>query len=291
VHVFQIEEKLTLNTWDDIARRPCYLSPIDPQPNRFIRVIAVYSFKDHSAHCGVSNCNQPHHQGFMVSTSNDKETNLCEACGQRFFKVSFKDQEKALQNLDRIREQKIRLNTVLEQSEEIKARINELKRTTHGANWLYRSLSNFRKNYPKELLAALTELASSKNDNAILSTFDDNAIEQFCKEQVKQLQGLDIFTTDIKETLIRKVLTPLIQLEDRAKNQEPDSIRSLVSFCRWADSLEDQFVDAEHLVEEGRAFFKTENLERLKSIPLPEKSAHLTKSLRWDYDNAMSKRK
>ncbi len=205
--------------------------------------------------------------------------------------MSFEDQEKALQNRERVREQKIRLNTVLEQSEEIKARLNELKRTTHGANWLYRSLSNFRKSYPKELLAALTELASSKNDNAILSTFDENAIDQLLMEQVKQLQGLDIFTTDIKETLIKKVLTPLTKLEDLAKNQDLDSTRSLVSFCRWADSLEDQFACSEYLVEEGRAFFNAKNLERLNSIPLPEKSAQITRSLRWDYDNAMRKGK
>ncbi len=236
MYVFQIEEKLTLNTWDDIASRPCYLSPIDPQAYRFIRVIAVYSFKDYNAHCGVSGCNQPHDQGFMVTTSNDKEINLCEACGQRFFNVSFEDQEKALQKRDRVREQKIRLNTVLEQSEEIKARINELKRTTHGANWLYRSLSNFRKRYPKELLAALTELASSKNDNAILSTFNGNAIDQFRMEQVKQLQGLDIFKTDIKETLIRKILTPLTQLKSLPK------IRFLIQFHHWLASAAGRIV-------------------------------------------------
>lgn len=57
------------------------------------------------------------------------------------------------------------------------------------------------------------------------------------------------------------------------------------------DSLEEQFACAEYLVEEGRAFFDTENLERLKSIPLPEDSVRLVRSLRWDCDKAAAKRR
>jgi hypothetical protein len=288
---FHIEEKIALNTWDDVDNRPRYESTVDPQANRYNRIIALYSFNDHNVRCAVSDCNQLHTRGFLVTTSDDKETCLCDACGERFFDTTYEQQKKVLLVRDRLRDQKIRLNLVLEQSEKIRDRVNELKRATHGANWLYRALSNFQKSYPAELLTALIELASDEEDNAILSTFDDNITDQYQMEQIKQLQGLDIFKIDIKEALIGKILKPLRRLEEIAENQKPDSNPSLATWCKWSDSLEEQFTYAEYLLEEGRAFFNAENIERLTNIPLPEKSAHLTRSLRWDYDKAIIKRK
>ena len=116
-------------------------------------------------HCAVSDCSQLHTQGFMVTTSNDKETNLCCACGGQFFDTTYEKQKKVLLYRDRVRDQKIRLNLVLKQSEKIRDRVNELKRADQGANWLYRSLSNFQKSYPAELLSALIELASDEEDS------------------------------------------------------------------------------------------------------------------------------
>ena len=72
VSVFHIEEKITLNTWDDIINRSCYESPVEPQQYRYVRVAAVYSFKDQSARYGVSDCLQGHRQGFLVITSDEK---------------------------------------------------------------------------------------------------------------------------------------------------------------------------------------------------------------------------
>ncbi len=287
--VFHIEEKITLNTWDDIINRPCYESPVEPQQYRYVRVAAVYSFKDQSARCGVSDCLQAHSQGFLVTTSDEKETNLCEACGQRFFDVSFEAQKKTLQELARTRERKIRLNTVLEQVDAIKERIKELKQVPKGANWLHKVLTSFRKTYPADLLAALKELATNKDNNPILAALAENEADPSQLEQVEQLQGLGIFAADIRKELIGKILKPLIELEELAG--DPDANPSLTRYCQWADSLEDQFACAEYLVAEGRAFFDTENLERLKSIPLPEESARLVRSLRWDCDKAAAKRR
>ena len=287
--VFQIEEKITLNSWDELPHRPCYESPVEPQQYRYVRIAGVYSFKDQSARCGVSDCLQAHSQGFLVITSDGKETNLCEACGQRFFSVSFKAREKALQEQARIREQKIRLNTVLEQVDVIKERIKELKQVPYGANWLYRVLTSFCKTYPADLLAALKELAKNKDENTILAALTEDEADPFQLEQVEQLQGLGIFAADIREELIGKILKPLMELEKLAG--DPDANPSLTRYCKWADSLEEQFACADYLVAEGRAFFDRENLERLKCIPLPEVSARRVRSLHWDVGKAAAKRR
>lgn len=287
--VFRIEKEIMLGTWDDIVNRPSYTTPVEPNESHYLRVAAIYSFAEHGVTCGASDCLQAHSQGFLVITSDEKETSLCEACGKRLLNVTFEAQRKVLQGQSHIRQQRIQLNTVLKQSEEIKRRIRELKQAPYGANWLYRALTNFRKACPAELLTALGELATNKEDNAILNALLEDNADGSRLRQIEQLEGLGVFAVDIREALIDGVLRPLEQLEDYAK--DPDSTRSLANYCRWADRLDEQFALVEKLLEEGRVFFKTENLERLQSIPLSKKSARLTRSLRWQYDNATAKGK
>jgi hypothetical protein len=132
VSLFHIEEKITLKTWGDIANRPHYKSSVEAETNPCIRVAAVYAFKEPSARCGVNDCLKAHRQGFLVITSDERETNLCETCGQRLMGVAFEDQKKTLQNQARDREQRIRLNTLLQQSDAIKNRVRELKKASKG---------------------------------------------------------------------------------------------------------------------------------------------------------------
>lgn len=287
--MFHIDEKITLDTWADIATRPAYSSSVDPEECRHARVTAVYSFEEQTARCGVSDCLEAHSRGFLVSISDHKETNVCEDCGQRLFSVTFANQKRSLLDQARVREQRIRLNTLLLQSDAIKGRVKELKRGRYGANWLYQSLANFRKAYPAELLAALNKLAVNKEDASILNALVEDKSGQSRLEQVMQLHGLGIFATDIREVLIENILKPLMQLEEIAG--DPDPKPSLSSYCQWADSLDEQFASAEYLVEEGQVFFDSKNLERLKSIPLSENSARLVRSLQWSTDKGMAKRK
>ncbi len=277
--IFHIEEKITLETWEDILNRPGYRSPVEPQKCRYLSIAAVYSFKEQSARCGASDCEQAHSQSFLLIASDKKETNLCEACGERLLDVTINSQEQVLQREATVREQQIRLNKVLEQSDVIKGRVKELKHTLKGANWLHQALTSFQKSHPSDLLAALKALATDKESNIILNALAEDAVDPFRLEQVEQLQGLRIFAADIREELIGKILKPLIQLEELAEN--PDANPSLASYCQWADSLEEQFTRAELLVGEGRAFFSLENLERLKSIPLSEQSAQFMRSAKW----------
>ncbi len=102
--VFHIEEELTLRTWDDILNRPGHQSPIEAREFRFLRIAAVYSFKEQSARCGDGDCRQAHSRGFLVITSDQKETNLCEACGQRLLDIAFNNSKHDLQSLARVRE-------------------------------------------------------------------------------------------------------------------------------------------------------------------------------------------
>ena len=282
---FHIEEEIRLESWDDIINRPCYKSSSKPKKFNFIHISAFYSFKDDSARCGVSDCLKEHSRGFLVSTSDENETNLCEHCGQKFFGVSFEEQKKILQDKNTTRKQKLQLNNILENS--IREQVNELKQASQGANWLFHVLASFRNTYPKELLIALKELATKSDENTTLSELIENECDQSQREAIEKLQGLSIFTLDIREELILKILKPLIALEKLA--DEPDEKTSLTRYCNWANGLDEQFAIVEELIEEGQLFFAPFNLERLKSIPLPKSKAHLVQSLDWNINKAAKK--
>ncbi len=282
---FDIEEEIIIKSWDDIINRPDYKSSIKPKKFNFTHVSAFYSFKDDNVRCGVSDCLQEHSRGYLVSTSDKNETNLCENCGQKYFNVSFEKQKKILQDESTTRKQKIQLNTILEQNS-IRERVNELKQASKGANWLYYVLTSFRDTYPIELLTVLNRLAS-KTDNTTLSELIENECDRSQREEIEKLQGLSIFTLDIREELIAKILKPLMALEKLAK--EPDKKSSLTRYCLWANSLDEQFALVEELIEAGQLFFTPFNLERLKSIPLPKSKTRLVKSLDWSVNKAAKK--
>jgi hypothetical protein len=291
VSAFEVEDHIKFETWEDIVNSPSHQASVDTWKFRSCRVKGLYAFRQDDASCGASDCQKQHSKGFVVVYSGEKETNLCEECGQRLIGTSYKEQEQAFGDHNTLRQQKIRLNALLEQNENLKDRVRELKIVPYGANWLYRSLSGFEKAYPAELLVVLRELANNVEDDAALDAAFYALIErdttEFQREQLEQLEGLGIFNADIKETLIGNILKPLKELEELVRN--PESIRSLARLCKWADSIDDHFALAETLVNEGRLFFKTENMERLKSIPLSEKNTKLTHSIRWNCDEGMAR--
>ena len=284
--IFQIEEQVTLNSWDEIIHRPNYKSPIKPQKYNYVCIVAAYTFKDESIRCGVSNCLKPHHQGFLVLTSDEKETNICEDCGRRFFNVTFDKQKKILQEKTRVRKQKIRLNKILEH-DIIKERINKLKQAPKGANWLYQVFTSFCNTYPLELLNALKELAINKEDGSSPAFLINNKADSSQLENMESLKGLSIFKSDIRVELITKVLQPLMELQKIADN--PDSTALLTRYCQWADGLDDQFSHIENLLKEGQDFFDKWNLEKLKSIPLTKDSARLVRTSSWNVNKAIKK--
>ncbi len=267
-------------SWEAIIFRLDYVSSVKSSKLNYDRIIATYSFKETSAMCGVNNCLQAHAQGFLVATSKGKATAMCDGCGKIIFNIFFDDQCKRFQKRARMNKQKVLLNKTLEQKSAIKARINTIKQEHKRANWPYRVLTDFTQPYPTDLLVALITLATDKANNTIVAGLVEKNPAQL--QTIQSLQGLAIFSEDIREELIGKILKPLKDLE--LLTGAPDNNLSLGLYCQWVDGLEAQFTRVEYLIGEGRTFFTKVNLERLKSIPLPEVSARLVQSLCWNID-------
>lgn len=280
---FQIDEEYSFKSISDLVDRPDYSASVEPKKYVYEKIKAVYAFKEDSVSCSVNDCLSEHHKGYLIAMSNKKECNMCESCGKKFFHADYEKQKKTFQNQTKIRTQKVRLNEILN-NDVIINRVNELKRKPHGANWLYQVLKSFYMAYPTELILALKKLSINKDDESIFENLIDNKTEPFQIENIERLQGLKIFTSDIREELIGKILTPLIELNKIA--DKSDVKISLIKYCKWADGLEEQFDKAEELIQEGQDFFESNNLERLKSLPLPDHKERLVRSSSWNIKKA-----
>ena len=304
---FYTEDRISIKTLDDIVSRPHFEASVPPRRSLFRYVLAAYSFPRKIACCSVGDCYQNHKKGYLVRTAESGECSICESCAKRFMdplalkppkasrsrtsaststrgssnRASPGSSRPVIQSAIR----NIELDTFISESESIKARVKELKQMSRGANWLFKSLSQFQKVYPTELFVALNELRMKKEESEIFEQLiESNASDQQLQD-VEQLEGLGIFAgdLDIRQLLIERILKPLKELDDKAKKVEPQE--SIGVPVDWSDQVEGYFVLAEKLISEAQLFFAEENLERLKSIPLAPKAAKTVRTLRWDCDN------
>jgi len=101
---------------------------------RSYKVKGIYAFKEEGL-CGANSCQKNHTKGFLVVYAGNKETNICEACGQQLLGISYSEQKRLFQDKGNLKQQQMKLNTFLEQSENIKNRVKELKQVPYDANY------------------------------------------------------------------------------------------------------------------------------------------------------------
>ena len=59
--VFELEDHVTLETWEDIVSRPEYQSSVDTKIKRSYKVKGIYAFKEDDASCGACGRNGAYH--------------------------------------------------------------------------------------------------------------------------------------------------------------------------------------------------------------------------------------
>ncbi|GGK55450.1 hypothetical protein [Amphritea balenae] len=297
---FYTKENISIKSLEDIVNRPNYVDTLLPRKSLISYVLAAYSFPRKIACCCVSNCYQNHKKGYLVRTTKGGECSICDSCAKRYMDpaalkppkatrarstttASTRSRSPAAQTLTR----QMSLDDFVNLSGRIKERVKELKEMPRGANWLYQSLNNFQKASPPDLLSALKELQAEKEESSILESLIENNASDQQLEDVEQLEGLDIFTGDIRQLLIEQVLKPLQALESKAK--QAGSQQAISVPIDWTEQVDHNLGAAEKLIADARVFFTEENINRLKSIPLDDKAARAVRALRWDRDKEMVK--
>jgi hypothetical protein len=294
---FEIEAFVEVPSWHDVVSRPLFVEEIDPKGEKPVEVMAAYTFKNDEIRCGLKDCHQPHDYGFLVRTSKGNETNIGRICGRNIFGAEFTALANRFREKERLRTYKQGINAALERKIEVLARVETLKNQQYGANWLYRSLRNFRANYPADLVRNLTDRARrgepvieqvrerSKAEIEMAQVANPSAnVESLRYETIRigSLQGLDIFATDIRKILINQVEKQFSELDQlNFVSIKRTQLRELYS---WAHSLDDTLAEAELLIGAGQSFFEPENLALLKYIPVPDKAREELLRIKWDYE-------
>ncbi|MEW8050753.1 MAG: hypothetical protein AB2809_10280 [Candidatus Thiodiazotropha sp.] len=127
INKFEITELLEIKSMSDIETREKYKFDVDPSKTRLVDIIAYYDIQNEDIHCGLSNCHQPHHMGYLVKTSDDYETNIGNYCGRNHFGNDFAVQKNAYLAERRLQNYRKLLNEVVYNSKDIFKRIDQLK--------------------------------------------------------------------------------------------------------------------------------------------------------------------
>ncbi|MCU7846681.1 MAG: hypothetical protein KZQ89_01520, partial [Candidatus Thiodiazotropha sp. (ex Lucinoma kastoroae)] len=162
INKFEIAELLEIKTASDFETREKYKFDVDPSKTKLVDVIAYYDIQNEEIHCGLSNCHQPHHMGYLVKTSDGSETNIGNYCGRNHFGNDFAIQKNVFMAERRLQNYRKLLNEVVYNSNDIFSHIDQLKQ--QGANWLNKSLTNIRRSFPQRVVTQLQDRAVKGND-------------------------------------------------------------------------------------------------------------------------------
>ncbi len=300
---FYTAERVTINSLNDLTQRPGFSDSVRPLRSEFRYVVATYSFPRKIASCAVTNCYQNHKKGFLVHTAHGRECCLCDSCARKLMPEEMLKPPRATRVSNRTTTPKTKsvsprapatpaedtvvlsLEDIRQRCTDTKDRIETLKKQTKGASWLYQSVRNFRQAYPAELLEALKSLHQQGENSPVIEQMIEADASDTQLADIESLQGLGVFTGDIRQQLIDTCLKGITELEKKlSKYQNSDSLQLPEN---WFDDISQALASGEQLLSEGNLFFTPENLQRLTSLPLEGKTHQKVRKLQWDCDKGV----
>lgn len=180
--------------------------------------------------------------------------------------------------LDKIRE-------VYAQKQQLLTRIKHVKHSPKGADWLNRNLSRFQSNYPWELVSLIETMAHNHSPQVIVKTHkspfelkQSTAEGEYYHETViGQLQGLDIFTQNIRRILTNYLEAPLMRLSDGNINRMNE--KDINRWYQWCINIDSYFEKIHNLLNAGQLFFSPRNFRLMERLPLSTRTLGALKGL------------
>jgi hypothetical protein len=269
------EKGLTrIATWEDVLTRPGFTVDIDPKTAVLKSIIGSYAFQTFIP-CGLASCHTPHGRGYLVVTSDGRETNIGKDCGKKYFSVDFERLAKVYDRDLRSKERREALTELQHQIPGLKARILALKNGDNGANWIHRNLAPLRQGLPSPLPQMIQRMVRQR-DGTLTRSRPATAEEmelmraqgqrvtpgQTIEESAGQLAGLAALyeENDLRELLVKR-MEPLDQVEASDVDTLPD--KALRELAKWAATIEPTLAQAEAALAAGRRLLTQTNLRQL----------------------------
>lgn len=157
-----------LKSWEDMFGTPGFERDIDPKQVHLKEIIGVYAF-DSKQPCGLKNCRQPHGNGYLVTTTDGRVTNLGSVCGKNNFSVAFTRLQKAFDRDFRAKERRERLESLKFRMPSIFSRIEAIKIVANPLYTAIRHLAGDSGSLPRAIIDFVRNMRRG-GDGAIVRT-------------------------------------------------------------------------------------------------------------------------
>jgi hypothetical protein len=290
-----LSDAIEFKSWEEIIARPDYRTDVHPGNAKLDTIIGWYTLRD--IRCGLQDCHQVHGMGLVVRTSDGRETNIGHNCGETHFQATFRTLRNRLNQEKTVRFRRQQVRDIQGRREQLQERVQQLRDMPHGADWLNKSLTNFRNAYPKGLVRRLSDRAQ-RGDNVVtasrertsaqiddLMAFNDSLRREDLRYEdvpVGRLEGLEIFQRSIRDIVI-------FELEQRLQELgEIDVLllsgNELRAWAAWVGHVDTLIAEAEELINEGQLFFMPNNLRLFERLPLATSEKELLGRVKWNYE-------
>jgi hypothetical protein len=281
---------------EDFNRRERYSNSVDPKSTKLIAVLAPYRFKD-KVHCGLTSCRTPHNFGYLISTEDDRETNIGNDCGRKHFGKDFTIQRNIEEKKRRRLLQLETLKNIYANKEQLVQRIGVVKSRPYGISWLMRS----RKALQQEITSQFYFDLNSKARRGEASVSDTR---ERSEKEIKRLQDMNPGTKRDKwryETSHAGTLVGLqgfafdftnvflVGLEQKLQTLLQSDIdnlpgKALGTWVSWANGIENVFQQTEDALSDAIRFFQRQNFELFPYLTTDNKLKKKLETLAWDVE-------
>ena len=269
---------LSFSSADALYARPLFRDGVMATGTKPSRVLGSYRF-DAAVRCGLKGCDQIHQHGYLVLVADGVETNTGWDCGLDHFGVEFLAMRKEYDRAEREYLHREPLRQAIADAERVRKRIHALQAPPHGGEWLLRNLRRFAKLYPAALIETVRQHAREGEVNVFESRLrahlEHTAVAagsasakpnpaHYVHQPRGTVRGLKIFTLDVDHW-------PLYELElelNEFQQLNADTLRfdQVLHWSEWSKNLELHLADHRYLIEEGRKFFRRDNLALLQYL-------------------------
>jgi len=270
-----------LESWDDVLSRSGFVADLDPRSVKLDRIIGSYALFPFLP-CGLSTCHTSHGKGYLVATSDGRETNIGKDCGKKYFEVQFERMAKAFDRDLRSKERRETLVALQHRIPDIEQRIAALMDGPDGAKWVNRQiirLTDPMKGMSQVIVALLGGLVRRRSGALTRSRVaTEDELERmrttgqriqpgvnYVEETVGQLEGISAL---YKENSVRRLLVHEMANLASAKDLDVECAKekTLRDLAKWSESIEPNFAQAAEVIAAGRRLLTKDNLRQL--LPL-----------------------
>ena len=275
-----------IETYDDLLARPSFHAslPFHPKSDRrFGSVVAPYRFLD-KIHCGIEACHTPHFSGYLITTSDGRETAIGSHCGRKYFGASFEKEKRRID--DEVRRQR--------RIKQVRSMLDDMSAQLVLVEALERDYRDLREKKDRLMGAIGIGLFSVLKLRAVRGQIDiekevpmtNEEAESFFETSnrkrtdgkgwptksvfVARIDGMEFLSARFKDMLVTSLITPMRELSKLTTvDIETMKPRDLTRTAKWVGEVPRSVERAQAIVKAGHDFFRSENIEKLVHLGTP----------------------